>query len=80
MSGVGKGGRYPDELRERAVRMVFEHQAQPCRPGLGCANAYEVYFKGCILVGPGIKIGIHEPMAGHFIKCMQNGIIDALRF
>jgi transposase len=28
MSGVGKGGRYPDELRERAVRMVFEHQGQ----------------------------------------------------
>lgn len=26
MSGVGKGGRYPAELRERAVRMVFEHQ------------------------------------------------------
>ena len=26
MAGVGRGGRYPDELRERAVRMVFEHQ------------------------------------------------------
>jgi transposase len=26
MSGVGRGGRYPAELRERAVRMVFEHQ------------------------------------------------------
>lgn len=26
MSGVGKGGRYPAELRERAMRMVFEHQ------------------------------------------------------
>jgi transposase len=26
MSGVGRGKRYPDELRERAVRMVFEHQ------------------------------------------------------
>jgi transposase len=26
MTGVGTGGRYPDELRERAVRMVFEHQ------------------------------------------------------
>ncbi len=26
MSRVGKGGRYPDEVRERAVRMVFEHQ------------------------------------------------------
>jgi transposase len=26
MPGVGKGGRYPAELRERAVRMVFEHQ------------------------------------------------------
>ena len=25
MSAVGKGGRYPDELRERAVRMVFDH-------------------------------------------------------
>ena len=25
MSGVGRGGRYPAELRERAVRMVFEH-------------------------------------------------------
>ena len=25
MPGVGKGGRYPAELRERAVRMVFEH-------------------------------------------------------
>ena len=24
--GVGKGGRYPDELRKRAVRMVLEHQ------------------------------------------------------
>jgi transposase len=28
MSGVGKGGRYPGELRERAVRMVFEHQGE----------------------------------------------------
>jgi transposase len=26
MSGVGRGGRYPVELRERAIRMVFEHQ------------------------------------------------------
>ncbi len=26
MSGVGKGGRYPAELRERAVRMVLEHE------------------------------------------------------
>jgi transposase len=26
MSRVGRGGRYPAELRERAVRMVFEHQ------------------------------------------------------
>jgi transposase len=26
MSRVGRGGRYPDELRERAVRMVLEHQ------------------------------------------------------
>jgi transposase len=25
MSGVGRGGRYPAEVRERAVRMVFEH-------------------------------------------------------
>lgn len=28
MPGVGKGRRYPDELRERAVRMVFEHQGE----------------------------------------------------
>ena len=28
MTGVGKGGRYPDELRERAVRMVFEHAGE----------------------------------------------------
>lgn len=28
MPGVGKGGRYPHELRERAVRMVFEHQGE----------------------------------------------------
>ncbi len=28
MSGPGKrGGRYPAEVRERAVRMVFDHQA-----------------------------------------------------
>lgn len=26
MVGKKRGGRYPDELRERAVRMVFEHQ------------------------------------------------------
>jgi len=26
MSGVGRGGRYPVELRERAIRVVFEHQ------------------------------------------------------
>ena len=26
MSGVGRGGRYPAELRERAVRMVLEHE------------------------------------------------------
>ena len=28
MSGVSKGGRYPDELRERAVRMVVEISGQ----------------------------------------------------
>jgi transposase len=28
MSGVGKGKRYPAELRERAVRMVFEHEGE----------------------------------------------------
>jgi len=28
MTGVGKGGRYPDELRQRAVRMVFEHAGE----------------------------------------------------
>ena len=27
MSGEKRVGRYPDEVRERAVRMVFEHQA-----------------------------------------------------
>ena len=26
MSGAKRVGRYPDEMRERAVRMVFEHQ------------------------------------------------------
>ena len=26
MSGVGKGKRYPDELRQRATRMVFDHE------------------------------------------------------
>jgi len=26
MTGSKRGGRYPDELRERAVRMLFEHQ------------------------------------------------------
>ena len=26
MAGVGKGGRYPDELRQRATRMVFDHE------------------------------------------------------
>jgi transposase len=26
MPRVGRGGRYPAELRERAIRMVFEHQ------------------------------------------------------
>ena len=28
MAGVGKGGRYPVEMRERSVRMVFEHQGE----------------------------------------------------
>jgi transposase len=28
MSGVGKGKRYPTELGERAVRMVFEHEGE----------------------------------------------------
>ena len=27
MPGAGKGGRYPSELRERAVRMVLDHQS-----------------------------------------------------
>ena len=27
MPGPGRGGKYPAELRERAVRMVFEHQS-----------------------------------------------------
>jgi transposase len=26
MTGAKRGGRYPDEMRERAVRMLFEHQ------------------------------------------------------
>jgi len=26
MSGAKRVGRYPDEMRERAVRMVFDHQ------------------------------------------------------
>ena len=26
MTGAKRGGKYPDELRERAVRMVFDHQ------------------------------------------------------
>jgi transposase len=28
MTGVRKGAKYPAELRERAVRMVFEHQGE----------------------------------------------------
>src|SRR5215213_6318232 len=28
MSGVGRGGKYPAELRERAVRMVFDHAGE----------------------------------------------------
>lgn len=28
MTGVRKGGKYPVELRERAVRMVLEHQGE----------------------------------------------------
>ena len=28
MAGVGRGGKYPAELRERAVRMVLEHQGE----------------------------------------------------
>src|SRR5262245_66514553 len=28
MSGVRRGQRYPVEVRERAVRMVFEHRAE----------------------------------------------------
>ncbi len=28
MTGAKRGGRYPDEMRERAVRMLFEHQHQ----------------------------------------------------
>ena len=26
MTGSTRGGKYPDEMRERGVRMVFEHQ------------------------------------------------------
>ena len=26
MTGANRGGKYPDEMRERCVRMVFEHQ------------------------------------------------------
>jgi transposase len=28
MAGLPRGQRYPDELRERGVRMVFEHQGE----------------------------------------------------
>ena len=28
MSGAKRVGKYPDEMRERAVRMLFEHQAE----------------------------------------------------
>jgi transposase-like protein len=34
-------GRYPQELRERAVRMVFEHQAaQASGPNFGSNGAW----------------------------------------
>ena len=26
MTGANRGGKYPDEMRQRGVRMVFEHQ------------------------------------------------------
>jgi transposase len=47
MSGVGRGGRYPDELRERAVRMVFEHQ-----------HEYPSQWKA--VVGIAEKLGVHR--------------------
>ena len=28
MTGANRGGKYPDEMRERGVRMVFEHQEE----------------------------------------------------
>jgi transposase len=28
MPGAGRGGKYPPELRERSVRMVFDHQRE----------------------------------------------------
>ena len=47
MSQVGKGGRYPDELRERAVRMVFEH-----------AHEYPSQWKAIVSIGE--KLGVHR--------------------
>ena len=47
MSGVGRGGRYPAELRERAVRMVFEHQ-----------DEYPSQWKAICEIA--VKLGVHS--------------------
>jgi transposase len=43
--GVGRGGRYPVELRERAVRMVFEHQGE-----------YPSQWKAICSIAPKLKV------------------------
>lgn len=47
MSGVRKGQKYPAELRERAVRMVFEHQGE-----------YPSQWKAICAIGE--SLGVHR--------------------
>ncbi len=55
MSGVGKGGRYPDELRERAVRMVFEH-----------AGEYSSQWRAIVSIAE--KLDVHQETLRNWVR------------
>ena len=55
---VGKGGRYPAELRERAVRMVFEHEGQ-----------YPSQWKAIVSIAE--KLDVHRETLRNWVRAAE---------
>jgi len=52
---VGRGARYPAELRERAVRMVFEHQGE-----------YPTQWKAIVSIAE--QLGVHRETMRNWVR------------